>query len=172
MKRYPIFLDKEIGIPDTYQNTIRDIVLMVLVREQMRTTIVLKRSWPTASSNVSTSWTPMGRSWLPASVFRSRKSSIPSRQSRPSTPGPAPSLSDTRTRRHQPNDIRVVISKGKSRIDQYLKELLSLRSRSLICRFRRYIYLYWLSSLGRSMIMERVRTVGTAGKSITFYFSF
>lgn len=44
MKRYPIFLDKEIGIPDTYQNTIQDIVVMLLVREEMRTTTVLTRS--------------------------------------------------------------------------------------------------------------------------------
>lgn len=44
MKRYPIFLDKEIGIPDTYQNTIQDIVLMLLDREETRTMTVLTRS--------------------------------------------------------------------------------------------------------------------------------
>lgn len=43
MKRYPIFLDKEIGIAEGYQNTIRDVVVMMLDRERMRITIVLTR---------------------------------------------------------------------------------------------------------------------------------
>ena len=43
MKRYPIFLDKEVGIAEGYQNTIRDIVVVLLFRERTRTTTVLTR---------------------------------------------------------------------------------------------------------------------------------
>lgn len=91
MKRYPIFQDKEIGIAEGYRNTIKYIVIMMLDRERMRITIVLKRLWTTASSSVSTSSSPMKMSQAQVSVYRSKRSSIPSQQSRQSTPGQAPS---------------------------------------------------------------------------------